>query len=175
MLFLFFLLFHSPYFSFSFFFQKQKPKTKPIKGKILFAGRSNNEMLRMFMELIGPFPRKMLRRSKFWQKYFTPDNFIFRAEVTDEVTGQVPPPLSLTHSNNITTLRSLHFDFAFCYTIYTLYIAHTLHCTLLSALYSLYSFSRKRNNNLKCVCICIYTLVVYKGNEHCQTNERPQS
>ncbi len=31
-------------------------------GKILFPGRSNNEMLRMHMELKGAFPKKLLRK-----------------------------------------------------------------------------------------------------------------
>lgn len=31
-------------------------------GKVLFPGRSNNDMLRFHMELKGPFPKKMLRK-----------------------------------------------------------------------------------------------------------------
>jgi serine/threonine-protein kinase PRP4 len=31
-------------------------------GRILFPGRTNNDMLRLMMELKGAFPRKMLRR-----------------------------------------------------------------------------------------------------------------
>jgi len=57
-------------------------------GKILFPGKSNNEMLRMHMEVKGMFPRKMLRRSKFWSSHFY-DNFDFMAETVDEVTKQV--------------------------------------------------------------------------------------
>jgi serine/threonine protein kinase len=31
-------------------------------GKILFPGNSNNEMLKLMMELKGPFPKKMLKK-----------------------------------------------------------------------------------------------------------------
>ena len=31
-------------------------------GKVLFPGPSNNDMLRLHMELKGPFPKKMLRK-----------------------------------------------------------------------------------------------------------------
>lgn len=31
-------------------------------GKVLFPGPSNNAMLRLHMELKGPFPKKMLRK-----------------------------------------------------------------------------------------------------------------
>lgn len=31
-------------------------------GKVLFPGATNNDMLRLHMELKGPFPKKMLRK-----------------------------------------------------------------------------------------------------------------
>ena len=31
-------------------------------GKIIFGGRTNNEMLRLHIELKGPFPKKMLKK-----------------------------------------------------------------------------------------------------------------
>lgn len=31
-------------------------------GKVLFPGPTNNDMLRLHMELKGPFPKKMLRK-----------------------------------------------------------------------------------------------------------------
>ncbi|KAI3884530.1 hypothetical protein MKW92_007731 [Papaver armeniacum] len=39
-------------------------------GKYLFPGRSNNDMLRLHMELKGPFPRKMLRKGVFTNQHF---------------------------------------------------------------------------------------------------------
>ncbi|KAJ3194497.1 U4/U6 small nuclear ribonucleoprotein prp4 [Irineochytrium annulatum] len=39
-------------------------------GKILFPGRSNNQMLRMFMELKGKFSNKMLRKGQFTSQHF---------------------------------------------------------------------------------------------------------
>lgn len=32
-------------------------------GKVLFPGPTNNDMLRLHMELKGPFPKKMLRKA----------------------------------------------------------------------------------------------------------------
>lgn len=31
-------------------------------GKILFPGRTNNEMLKLMMDVKGPFPKKMLKK-----------------------------------------------------------------------------------------------------------------
>ncbi len=39
-------------------------------GKILFPGRSNNEMLKLMMDVQGPFPKKMLRKGAFADRHF---------------------------------------------------------------------------------------------------------
>jgi serine/threonine-protein kinase PRP4 len=39
-------------------------------GKILFPGRSNNDMLRHFMELKGKFPHKMIKSGTAWKQHF---------------------------------------------------------------------------------------------------------
>ena len=39
-------------------------------GRILFPGRTNNEMLKYFMEVKGPFPKKLLKRAEFAPKHF---------------------------------------------------------------------------------------------------------
>eukprot|EP00871_Galdieria_phlegrea_P005936 jgi/Galph1/82/GphlegSOOS_G4848.1 len=39
-------------------------------GRIAFPGRNNNEMLRLFQELKGSFPMKMIRKAHFRSKYF---------------------------------------------------------------------------------------------------------
>lgn len=39
-------------------------------GKIIFSGKDNNEMLRMFMEVKGKFSKKMLKRGMFSSEYF---------------------------------------------------------------------------------------------------------
>lgn len=46
-------------------------------GKVAFPGRNNNEMLRLFQELKGSFPMKMIRKSPFRHQYFdTSGNFL---------------------------------------------------------------------------------------------------
>ncbi|KAL2542629.1 Protein kinase superfamily protein [Abeliophyllum distichum] len=46
-------------------------------GKVLFPGNTNNDMLRLHMELKGPFPKKMLRKGAFTDQHFDQDmNFL---------------------------------------------------------------------------------------------------
>ncbi|KAI8377571.1 kinase-like domain-containing protein [Radiomyces spectabilis] len=46
-------------------------------GKILFPGRSNNQMLKHMMELKGRFPNKLLRKAQFTAQHFDEDyNFM---------------------------------------------------------------------------------------------------
>ncbi|KAL9317118.1 hypothetical protein ACSQ67_013635 [Phaseolus vulgaris] len=54
-------------------------------GKVLFPGLTNNDMLRLHMELKGPFPKKMLRKGAFTEQHFDQDlNFLATEE--DPVT-----------------------------------------------------------------------------------------
>ena len=71
-------------------------------GKILFPGRSNNEMLKLMMDVQGPFPKKMLRRGAFADRHFDlkdPNCSFYHIE-EDPVTKQpvrapsLPAPLS---------------------------------------------------------------------------------
>lgn len=58
-------------------------------GKILFNGRTNNEMLRRMMDVKGPFPKKMLRKGAFTAKHFDNDpSMSFRCYEDDPVTRQ---------------------------------------------------------------------------------------
>ncbi|KAK8458725.1 hypothetical protein SEVIR_3G427300v4 [Setaria viridis] len=54
-------------------------------GKVLFPGPSNNAMLRLHMELKGPFPKKMLRKGAFTMQHFDQD-LNFHATEEDLVT-----------------------------------------------------------------------------------------
>mmetsp|Transcript_109818 Transcript_109818/g.309651 ORF Transcript_109818/g.309651 Transcript_109818/m.309651 type:complete len:631 (+) Transcript_109818:111-2003(+) len=64
-------------------------------GKILFPGRSNNDMLRLFMEIKGKMPHKMIksgtcmspngRGEPLWKQHFD-DNLDFKFLDTDKVT-----------------------------------------------------------------------------------------
>ncbi|KAL6909491.1 hypothetical protein ACP4OV_001772 [Aristida adscensionis] len=42
-------------------------------GKVLFPGKTNNDMIRLHMELKGPFPKKMLRKGAFASEHFDQD------------------------------------------------------------------------------------------------------
>lgn len=73
-------------------------------GKILFPGRSNNEMLKLMMDVKGAFPKKMLKRGQFVNQHFEDDpNMSFALQEEDPVTRHpvshpVTHLLSLTHS-----------------------------------------------------------------------------
>ncbi|URD73040.1 hypothetical protein MUK42_07821 [Musa troglodytarum] len=54
-------------------------------GKVLFPSPSNNDMLRLHMELKGPFPKKMLRKGAFTDHHFDQD-LNFHATEEDPVT-----------------------------------------------------------------------------------------
>ncbi|KAG5287577.1 serine/threonine-protein kinase prp4 [Histoplasma capsulatum G186AR] len=57
-------------------------------GKILFTGRTNNQMLRSIMECRGKFPPKFLRRGTLTYLHF--DDFLnFRSTEEDKVTGRM--------------------------------------------------------------------------------------
>jgi len=54
-------------------------------GKILFPGRSNNDMLRLFMELKGKIPRKLITSGMVWKQHFD-ENLDFKHLSYDKVT-----------------------------------------------------------------------------------------
>lgn len=57
-------------------------------GKILFPGRSNNQMLLLMMELKGRFNSKMIKKAKFGDLYFD-EMGGFQSVEKDRVTGAV--------------------------------------------------------------------------------------
>ncbi len=62
-------------------------------GKILFPGRSNNQMLLHMMEVKGRFNTKMIKRAKFGDMYFDELGAFLSVE-QDRVTGSVRGSLS---------------------------------------------------------------------------------
>ena len=57
-------------------------------GKILFAGRTNNQMLKSMMECRGKFSQKMLKKAQFTGMHF--DELLnFRSYEKDKVTNKV--------------------------------------------------------------------------------------
>jgi serine/threonine-protein kinase PRP4 len=57
-------------------------------GKILFTGRTNNQMLRSIMECRGKFSHKILRKAQFAGLHFD-DLLNFRSVEIDKLTGKV--------------------------------------------------------------------------------------
>lgn len=57
-------------------------------GKILFPGRTNNQMLLCMMELKGRFNSKLIKKAQFGDVHFD-DNGLFTSVDFDRVTGKV--------------------------------------------------------------------------------------
>ncbi|CAK9865030.1 unnamed protein product [Sphagnum jensenii] len=57
-------------------------------GKMLFPGHTNNDMLRLHMELKGPFSKKMLKKAAFVDEHFDQD-YNFCAVEEDPVTKKI--------------------------------------------------------------------------------------
>lgn len=54
-------------------------------GKILFPGKTNNDMLKLFMEYKGKIPHKIIKSGEFWKKHFD-DNLDFKYFDTNKAT-----------------------------------------------------------------------------------------
>mmetsp|Transcript_89808 Transcript_89808/g.187711 ORF Transcript_89808/g.187711 Transcript_89808/m.187711 type:complete len:590 (+) Transcript_89808:436-2205(+) len=54
-------------------------------GKVLFPGKSNNDMLRLFMEYKGKIPHKMIKTGTTWKQHFD-ENLDFKYVTNDKVT-----------------------------------------------------------------------------------------
>ena len=57
-------------------------------GKIMFSGKTNNQMLKFFMDLKGKMPNKLIRKGQFKDQHFdTNCNFLYHE--VDRVTERV--------------------------------------------------------------------------------------
>ncbi|CAM0135470.1 unnamed protein product [Umbelopsis sp. WA50703] len=56
-------------------------------GKILFPGRSNNQMLKHIMDVKGKFSAKMLRKGQFTEQHFD-DQYNFLSQEVDKLTNK---------------------------------------------------------------------------------------
>lgn len=57
-------------------------------GKIMFSGKSNNEMLKYFMDLKGKIPNKIIKKGHFKEQHFDSNcNFLYHE--LDKITERV--------------------------------------------------------------------------------------
>ena len=69
-------------------------------GRILFPGRTNNEMLKLMMDVKGPFPKRMLKAGAFTDKHFESDpNMSFGLLEEDPVTKR-PVSTAMMNQHN---------------------------------------------------------------------------
>ena len=78
-------------------------------GKILFAGKTNNEMLKLMMELKGKMSNKMVKKGMFNETHFN-SSFNFLYHEVDKVTQKVLF-LSLSFFHSLSFLHSLSLPF----------------------------------------------------------------
>ena len=76
-------------------------------GKILFPGKTNNEMLKLMMELKGKMSNKLLRKAKFKDQHFD-DNFYFMYAEVDKITQRVSSALYLYILSSFCSLVSVY-------------------------------------------------------------------
>ena len=83
-------------------------------GKILFTGRTNNQMLKSIMECRGKFSHKMLRKAQFAGLHF--DNLLnFRSMERDKLSGKVSKSLMTSPLFLLFPILLLHLTLsAFC-------------------------------------------------------------
>jgi serine/threonine-protein kinase PRP4 len=56
-------------------------------GRILFQGKSNNEMLYLMSEVLGPIPKKLRKKGEFSSMHYE-ENGTFKRVMEDQVTGK---------------------------------------------------------------------------------------
>ena len=69
-------------------------------GKILFPGRSNNQMLHLMMDLKGKINHKMIKKAQFGEMHFD-ESMNFISVEKDKITGQVSRPCAVPTNNSI--------------------------------------------------------------------------
>ncbi len=57
-------------------------------GKILFPGKTNNQMLKLMMDLKGRFSQKLVKRGKFSDLHFDEDMNFLHVEI-NKISGKV--------------------------------------------------------------------------------------
>lgn len=78
-------------------------------GKILFSGKSNNQMLKFHMDVKGKFPHKVVRRGQFREQHFDP-SFNFLYQEIDRVTERVSPSRRWKQKHTIDCIIELLFQ-----------------------------------------------------------------
>jgi serine/threonine-protein kinase PRP4 len=69
-------------------------------GKILFPGRSNNQMLHLMMDLKGKINHRMIKKAQFGEMHFD-ESMNFISVEKDKITGQVSGILPMDFSTMV--------------------------------------------------------------------------
>ena len=74
-----------------------------VTGKIMFPGKSNNEMLKLHMDLKGKMPNRLIRKGMFRDQHFD-GNYNFLYHEVDKVTQRVSADFIFSMSVSMTQL-----------------------------------------------------------------------
>lgn len=77
-------------------------------GKTLLTGKTNNDQLKRIMDLKGKIPGRVIKKGAVWKQHFD-DNFDFKYEDTDKVTGE-KIMRTITDNNAKRELKELILD-----------------------------------------------------------------
>ena len=77
-------------------------------GKILFSGRNNSEMIKMFIEVNGRFGNKILKKGEYTPLYFTEDFNYFKDELSEKYTYEDIRKMEKHSSLNILEQKTLN-------------------------------------------------------------------
>ncbi|KAF9099136.1 U4/U6 small nuclear ribonucleoprotein prp4 [Mortierella sp. AD031] len=75
-------------------------------GKILFPGRSNNQMLKHMMDLKGAFPKKMVKKAMFGSNHFDEDYNFLSVEVEKVTQKDVVRTIQYQYSKPVKDLKT---------------------------------------------------------------------
>lgn len=78
-------------------------------GRIMFPGKSNNQMLKFMMDLCGKLPRKVIRRAFFKDNHFD-QNYNFLYHEVDKVTNMVSSSIRLVFKNPLSLFRTKYLS-----------------------------------------------------------------
>ncbi|KAK9462116.1 kinase-like protein [Lipomyces oligophaga] len=74
-------------------------------GRVLFPGSTNNNMLKLIMQLRGKLPHKLLRKGLFTNSHFD-EKLEFQSRESNKLTGKITTK-SITFPNGTNTIRDL--------------------------------------------------------------------
>lgn len=75
-------------------------------GQILFAGRNNNDMLRLFLEARGSIPMRLLRRAAFRDQYYNADGQFVSKEIDPFTSRPIVKEITVAQKPKVDVIKA---------------------------------------------------------------------